>query len=112
MDIDQAYNASWPAAILQYDIPLMFYDLPVASGNKVLVLDGGTFTYGSGNYTGVSSDYNYGSLVYADYTSGNEGKITVSGSAAGNTAVGHVVGKDVFGTNTITVKLRGIDAIS
>jgi hypothetical protein len=52
-----------------------------------------------------------GSPVYPDYTTGNEGKLTVSGSAAGNTMVGTVVGMNIFGTNTITVKLKGTDAL-
>lgn len=111
-DPDLAFTTPWPAAIKQYDIPPMFYDLPVTSGNKVLVFDGGTFTFGSGNYTGVSSDYNYGSLIFADYTSGNEGKPTVSGNAVPNTVMGTVVGKDIYGTNTITIKLRGNAAVT
>lgn len=110
MDPDVAFTTPWPAAVKQYDIPPLFYNLPVVSGNRCLVFDEGTFTYGSGNYTGVSSDFNYSSLVYADYTSGNEGKLTVSGSVAGNTVIGTVVGKDVFGPNTITVKLYGTAA--
>lgn len=112
MDPDVAFTTPWPAAVKQYDIPPMFYDLPVTSGNKVLVFDEGEFTYGSGNYSGVSSDYNFGSLVYANYTSGNEGKITVSGGASGENAVGHVIGKGIFGVNTITVKLRGAAAVT
>lgn len=111
LDPDTAFTTPWPAAIKVYDIPPMFYDLPVTSGNKVLVWDAGTFTYGSGNYTGYSVEFGYGSLVYADYSSGNEGKITVSGSVAGNTVVGTVVGREIFGTNTITVKLRGSAAL-
>ena len=111
MDPDAAYQTPWPAAILQYDVPKLFYNLPVPSGVAVLVYDEGTFTYGSGNYSGVSSDYNYGSAVYPEYTSGNEGKITVSGGAGGNTVVGHVVGKDIFGVNTITVKMKGEAAL-
>lgn len=111
IDPDTAFTTPWPAAVKQYDIPPMFYNLPVTSGNKCLVYDEGTFTYGSGNYMGVSSDYNISSILYAEYTSGNEGKITVSGSVAGNTVVGSVVGKDIFGTNTITVKLRGLAAL-
>jgi len=111
IDPDVAFTTPWPAAIKQYDIPPMFYNLPVTSGNKCLVYDEGTFTYGSGNYTGVSSDYGIGSLLYAEYVSGSEGKITASGSVAGNTVVGTVVGKDIFGTNTITVKLRGNAAL-
>jgi hypothetical protein len=112
LDPDAAFSTPWPAAIKTYDIPPMFYNLPVTSGNKALVYDEGTFTYGSGNYTGVSSDYNYGSVVFADYVSGNEGKITVSGAAVASTVVGSVVGKDIFGVNTITVKLRGAAALT
>jgi hypothetical protein len=111
LDPDATYVANWPTGITQYDIPLMFYNLPMASGNKALVYDGGTFTFGSGNYSGVSSDYNIGSKVYPEYTSGNEGKLTASGAAAGNTAVGIVVDKGTFGTNTITVKLKGLAAL-
>jgi hypothetical protein len=111
LDPDAAFLTPWPAAVKEYEVPPLFYDLPVTSGNKALLLDGGTFTYGSGNYTGVSSDYSQNSLVYANYTAGNEGKLTVSGGAAGEVAVGIVVGKDIFGPNTITVKLRGVDAL-
>jgi hypothetical protein len=111
LDPDKAFVANWPTGITQYDIPLMFYGLPMTSGNKALVFDGGTFTFGSGAYTGVSSDFSLGSRVYADYTTGNEGKLTVSGSAAGNTTVGFVIDKGTFGTNTITVKLKGLAAL-
>lgn len=111
IDPDTAFTTPWPAAITTFDIPLSFYNYPVASGNKCLVFDGGTFTYGSGNYAGVSSDYNIGSRVYADYISGNEGKITASGGASGEVAVGHVYQKGVFGVNSITVKLKGEAAL-
>lgn len=111
IDPDTAFSTPWPAAIKQYDLPPMFYNLPVTSGNKCLVFDEGTFTYGSGNYSGVSSDYNIGSKLYAEYTSGNEGKITASGSAAANTVVGIVVGKDIFGQNTLTIKTKGLAAL-
>lgn len=113
MDPDQAYQTPWPVAITaEYDISPHFYNEPVGSGNKCLVLDGGTFTFGSGNYVGDPGSFGYNSLVYADYTAGNEGKLTVSGGAAGEAAVGHVVGRDIFGPNTITVKLRGTAARS
>jgi hypothetical protein len=112
IDPDTIFSTPWPAAVKQYDLPPALYDLPVTSGNKVLVYDEGTFTYGSGNYTGVSSDFNIGSLVYADYTAGNEGKLTVSGGAVPSNVVGHVVNKEVFGQNTITVKLRGTAALT
>lgn len=112
LDPDQAFSVPWPAAVgPTYEIPPLFYNLPVPSGAKALVYDAGTFTFGSGNYTGVSSDYSIGSRVYADYSTGNEGKITVSGSIAGNTKVGVVVDKGVFGQNTITVKLFGTPAL-
>lgn len=111
LDPDQAFSTPWPTGVTQYDLPLALYGLPVASGNKALVFDGGTFTFGSGAYVGLSSTFTRGSKVYADYTSGNEGKLTVSGSVAGNTVVGYVVDKDVFGQNTITVKLKGLAAL-
>lgn len=111
IDPDVRFSTPWPAAIKVFDLPIEFYNLPVASGNKCLVFDEGTFTYGSGNYSGVSSDYNYGSKVYAQYTAGNEGKITASGGASGEVSVGNVVGKDIFGQNTLTVKLKGTAAL-
>lgn len=111
IDPDTLFQTPWPAAIKQYDVPPALYNLPVTSGNKVLVYDEGVFTYGSGNYVGVPSNYTRGFPVYADYTAGNEGKITYSGAVAGNTAVGFVYDKDVFGPNTITVKLKGHNAL-
>jgi hypothetical protein len=91
----------------------MFYDLPVTSGNKVLVFDGGTFTYGSGNYTGVSSDYQ---LLDHLYSQTIPQVMRVSQPylvmLLPNTVMGTVVGKDIFGTNTITVKLRGNAAVT
>lgn len=111
IDPDAAMQIPWPAAIKEYDLPPALYNLPATSGNKVLVYDEGTFTYGSGNYSGVISDFSKGSAVFADYTSGNEGKITVSGAAAGGTAVGHVVDLEVFGQNTVTVKFKGHNAL-
>jgi len=111
LDPDQNYNPAWPIGYVVYDVPPMFLGVSVTSGNKVLVFDGGTFTFGSGAYTGVSSDYGFGSKVYADYSSGNEGKITVSGAVAGNTVVGRVLDREVFGVNTITVILKGSMAL-
>lgn len=111
MDPDVAFSTPWPAAIKQYDIPPMFYNIAITSGNKCLVYDEGTFTYGSGNYSGVSSDYNIGSKVYAEYVSGSEGMITASGGASGEVAVGVVVGKDTFGQNTLTIKTKGVAAL-
>lgn len=111
IDPDAGFQTPWPAAIKEYALPPHLYNLPVTSGNKVLVYDEGTFTYGSGNYSGIINDFVPGSLVYTDYSSGNEGKITVSGLVAGNTAIGHVTQVDVFGKNTVTVKLKGHNAL-
>lgn len=112
IDPDAAFSADWPSAIgPTYEIPPLFYNLPVPSGAKCLVYDEGTFTFGSGNYAGVSSDYAIGSKVYADYAAGNEGKITYSGAVAANTVVGVVVDKGVFGQNTLTVKMYGTGAL-
>lgn len=111
LDPDIGFQTPWPAAIKEYDLPPHLYNLPVTSGNKVLVYDEGTFTFGSGNYSGIINDFAPGSLIYADYSSGNEGKITVSGLVAGNTAIGHVTQVDVFGKNTVTVKMKGHNAL-
>lgn len=111
VDPDTLFSTPWPAAVKQYDLPPELYNLPVTSGNKVLVYDEGTFTFSSGNYSGVISDFHKASAIYADYSSGNEGKITVSGSAGGNTTVGTVVDIGVFGTNSVTVKLKGHNAL-
>jgi hypothetical protein len=111
LDPDQMYVSNWPTGVTQYDLPLHLYGLPVASGNKALAFDGGTFTFGSGAYVGLSSAYTRGTPVFVDYTAGNEGKLTVSGAAASNTVVGRVLDKDVFGQNTITVKLKGLAAL-
>ncbi len=111
IDPDTQFTTPWPSAIKQYDLPPSLYNNPVTSGNKCLVYDEGTFTYGSGNYSGIINQFAPASLIYADYTSGNEGKITVSGGAAGNTVVGHVTQVDVFGKNTVTVKLKGHNAL-
>lgn len=106
LDPDLLFTTPWPVGFVQYDIPPQFYDTAVTSGNKALVYDGGTFTYGSGNYVAPLSSYTIGAAVYAAYTSGDEGKITYA--ASGVTAkVGHVRSKEVFGTNTLTVDLVG-----
>jgi hypothetical protein len=110
LDPDIAMQVPWPAAIKVYDIPPEFYNLPVTSGNKVLVYDGGTFTFASGNYVGAPSSFVKGAAVYADYSTGNQGKLTASGVAS-STALGFVVDKDVFGPDTITVKLKGRNAL-
>lgn len=110
MDPDLAYQTPWPAAIKQYDLPPALYGLPVTSGNKCLVYDGGVFTYGSGAYVGVLSDYVIGSPVYVDFTSTKEGLLTYT---PGSTrSVGTVYDKEVFGENTVTVKLKGTDGLA
>lgn len=112
IDPDVAFQIPWPAAFKVFDLPPALYNQPVTSGNKCLIYDGeSTMTYGSGNFMGAVTDYSYGSKVYAEYSTGNEGKITVSGSVAGNTTVGRVMGLNIFGTDTITVKLKGISAL-
>lgn len=112
LDPDLGYSTPWPTAMIaEYPISPHFYNVAVVSGNKALVYDGGTFTFASGAFVGIINSYSKGSPVYVDYTTGNEGKLTVSGSAAGNTIVGHVQDIDVFGRNTITVRLKGNDAL-
>lgn len=111
MDPDLTYQTPWPLGVKQYDIPPLFYDVPVTSGNKVLVFDGGEFTYGSGNYIAPLSSYNFGDKVYAAFTTNDEGKVTYETSNASGVAVGIVIGKEIFGTNTLTVKLKGVDAL-
>lgn len=91
-----------------YDIPPMFYDLPVTSGNKCLVWDEGTFTYGSGNYVGTVSEYSIGQRVYSDFSSGNEGKFTYASS--GTTVIGVIVERETYGPGTLTIKTRGTAA--
>jgi hypothetical protein len=109
MDPDLTFQTPWPAAIKQYDLPPALYGLPVTSGNKCLVYDGGVFTYGSGAYMGVLSDYVIGSAVYVDFGSGTEGMLSyTSGSTR---SVGTVYAKEVFGDNTVTVKLKGVDGL-
>lgn len=98
----------WPG-VKEYDIPPHFYDLPVTSGNKCLVYDEGTVTYGSGNYVGFINDYSIGQKLYAAFDSGNEGKLTYA--ASGTSAVAVVVQKETFGPSTLTVKLKGTAAL-
>lgn len=92
-----------------YDIPPYYYDLPVTSGNKCLVFDEGTFTYGSGNYVGTVSQYSIGQRVYADFTTGNEGKFTYASS--GTTVIGIVTQRETFGPGTLTIKVKGTEAL-
>lgn len=99
----------WPVGYKQFDIPPLFYDLPVTSGNLCLIWDGGTFTYGSGNYVGFVSNYSIGQKVYAAFDSGNEGKFSYA--ASGTTAIAVVVEKETYGPGTITVKTFGTPAL-
>lgn len=110
LDPDQAYQTPWPVGFVQYEIPPLLYDLPVTSGNKCLVFDGGTFTFGSGNYVAPLSAYAYGAPVYPAYTAGDEGKVTYASSGV-STVVGRVYQKEVFGANTLTVIMKGVDAL-
>lgn len=96
-------------AYKEFDIYPAFYDLPVTSGNKCLVFDEGTFTYGSGNYIGNITNYSIGQRVYTAFDSGNEGKLTFA--ASGTTIVGVVTQRETFGPGTLTVKLKGTEAL-
>lgn len=106
LDPDQQFSTPWPVGFVQYDIPPALYDKPVTSGNKVLAYDGGTVTYGSGNYVAPLSSYTIGAPVYAAYTSGDEGKPTYAASGTPN-VVGHVRHMEVFGAETLTIDLLG-----
>lgn len=110
LDPNLDFQTPWPAAIKVYDLPPELYNLPVTSGNKVLVYDGGTFTFASGAYVGLASTFTKGAAIYASYASGHEGKLTASG-VTNAASLGMVVDRDVFGTDTITVKLKGTNAI-
>lgn len=109
LDPDQGFSTPWPTGYVVYDVPPLFYNVNVPSGGKVLVFDGGMFTYASGAYVGGLANYAYGQKVYASYETGHEGKVTYVTSGA--TAVGYVFDKDVFGAGTLTVKLKGNDAL-
>lgn len=106
LDPDTLFTTPWPIGFVQYDLPPAMYDVAVTSGNKVLVYDGGTFTYGSGNYIAPLSSYTIGAPVYAAYTSGDEGKVTYAASGTPN-VVGYVREKETFGAETLTVDLLG-----
>lgn len=111
-DFDISFVNTFTAGVPAYktfDIPPQFYDLPVTSGNKCLVYDEGTFTYGSGNYVGVIGNYGIGQRVYVAFDSGNEGKLTYA--ASGTTVTGVVVQRETFGAGTLTVKLKGTTAL-
>lgn len=99
----------WPVGFKEYDIPPAMYDLPVTSGNKCLVYDEGTVTYGSGNYIGTITNYGIGQKLYVAFDSGNEGKLTFA--ASGTTAVAVVTQRETFGAGTLTVKLKGTQAL-
>jgi hypothetical protein len=94
---------------VEYDTYPKWLDLPAVSGNKVLVYDEGTVTYGSGNYIGVITNYSIGQKLYTAFDSGNEGKLTYA--ASGTTVVAVVVGREIFGEGTLTVKLKGTAAL-
>ena len=110
MDPDLLYQTPWPAAIKVYELPPALYGLPVTSGNKCLVYDEGTFTYGSGNYTGYIENYVIGSLIYAAFAGGDEGKISYTANGVSK-AAGVVVGLEIFGAKTVTVKTKGTDGL-
>lgn len=103
------YTAGLTPAFMVYDIPPAMYDLPVTSGNKCLVYDEGTVTYGSGNYIGTITNYGIGQKLYVAFDSGNEGKLTYA--ASGTTAVAVVTQRETFGAGTLTVKLKGTQAL-
>jgi len=110
MDPDLAYQTPWPAAIKVYELPPALYGIPVTSGNKCLVYDEGTFTYGSGNYTGYIGDYAIGSVVYAGNGATDGGKLSYTANGASVT-VGVVVGLEIFGAKTVTVKTKGTNGL-
>lgn len=107
--LQQFVDGTGVPAYKEYDIPPYYYDLPVTSGNMVLVFDEGTFTYGSGNYVGTVSQYSVGQRVYADFTTGNEGKFTYANS--GTTVIGVIVERETYGPGTLTVKTKGTTAL-
>jgi len=109
LDPDQAFQTPWPAAYVVYNVPPMVYGFPVTSGNKCLAFDGGTFTFGSGNYVGTLANYAYGAPIYAAYGSGTEGMVTHN--SGGTTVFGRVFQKNVFGPDTLTVIMKGVDAL-
>jgi len=111
LDPDQLYSTPWPVGFTVYDIPPMLYGLPVTSGNKCLAFDGGTFTIGSGQFVGSVAQYTVGAPVYADYETGNEGKLTYTAPSGITGSVGRVFQKGVFGADTVTVILKGTDAL-
>ncbi len=105
----QNYTAGQVAGYVTYTTYRKWLDLPVVSGNKVLVYDEGTVTYGSGNYIGVINNYSIGQRLYTAFDSGNEGKLTYASS--GTTIVAIVVDRERFGPGTLTVKLKGTEAL-
>jgi hypothetical protein len=111
MDPDTVYQTPWPIGYKVFDVPPYFYDLPVTSGNFALVFDEGTFTYGSGNYVGSIASYAYGDKLYTSYSSGNQGKLTNVAPSGVTAVVGVVFDRDVYGPGTLTVKLKGTDAL-
>lgn len=115
IDPDTLFQTPWPAGIVEYPIPPYFLDgaiqaFPVASGNKALYFDAGTFTYGSGNYVGGVANYTPGQMVYASFETGKEGMVTYVSSGS-PTKVGQVTQLETFGVGTITVAMKGTDAL-
>jgi len=108
--VDAFVRDGWPVGYKEYDLPPHFLNLPVTSGNKCLVWDAGTFTFGSGNYVGDIADYTIGAAVYVATGSASTtgGMITASGSGSN---VGRVTQKNTFGARTLTVKLKGTAAL-
>lgn len=104
-----SFTAGQIPGYVTYDTYPKWLDLPVVSGNKVLVYDEGTVTYGSGNYIGNITQYSIGQKLYTAFDSGNEGKLTYASS--GTTVVAVVVGREIFGDGTLTVKLKGTAAL-
>jgi len=109
-DPNQAFVANWPVGFKQYDVPPALLNVAMTSGNMCLIFDEGVLTYTSGNYVGTLADFTIGAAVYtATGTAATTGgMITASGS--GNN-IGHVYSKEVFGTGTLTVKLKGNAAL-
>lgn len=105
----QNFTAGPVPGFVTYDTYPKWRDNPVTSGNRVLVYDEGTVTYGSGNYIGNITQYSIGQRLYTAFDSGNEGKLTYASS--GTTVVAVVVERETYGEGTLTVKLKGTSAL-
>lgn len=108
LDTDVAYQTPWPVGYVTYEVPPLFYNVAMTSGNKCLVFDGGTFTYASGSYVGGLANYAFGGKIYPSFESGHEGKVSYIPSGV---AVGFVFDMETFGAGTLTVKMKGNDAL-